>query len=71
MGCIGLATATGLPVSTTHVLTSGVVGALKSSDQKLKFCMISSILVTWLTTLPGSILMAFVISYLLHLGVTT
>jgi inorganic phosphate transporter, PiT family len=71
VGCIGLATVTGLPVSTTHVLTSGVVGALNSSHQRLKFSMISSILVTWLTTLPGSILLAFVISYLLHLGVTT
>lgn len=71
VGCIGLATATGLPVSTTHVLTSGVVGALNSSHEKLKFSMISGILVTWLTTLPGSILLAFTISYLLHLSVTT
>ncbi len=71
MGCIGLATVTGLPVSTTRVLTSGVVAALNSSHQNLKLSMISGILVTWLTTLPGSILLAFVISYLLHLGVTT
>lgn len=71
IGCIGLATATGMPVSTTHVLTSGVVGALNSSHEKLKFSMISGIIITWLTTLPGSILLAFTISYLLHLSVTT
>ena len=57
---IGLATFYGLPVSTTHVLSSGVAGAMVASKgvKNLQRGTIANIALAWVLTLPASILLA-------------
>lgn len=64
--CIGLADATGAPVSTTQVISSGVAGSMVASRAGLKMATLRNILITWITTLPGCILLAFVYGLLFH-----
>jgi inorganic phosphate transporter, PiT family len=68
---IGVAGFTGLPVSTTHIVTSGIGGTMVSSGAGLQYRTISRILMAWVFTLPVTILIAAGIYYLLaapHLG---
>lgn len=62
---IGVAGATGLPVSTTHIVTSGIAGTMVSARAGLQFGMISRIVIAWLFTLPATILIAGGLYYLL------
>jgi len=55
---IGMANVFSLPVSTTHVLSSGVAGTMVANKSGLQGKTISSILVAWVLTLPVSILLA-------------
>ncbi len=57
---IGVSTWLGLPVSTTHVLSSGVAGAMVAGEgrQNLRMATIKNILVAWVFTLPVTILVA-------------
>ena len=57
---IGVSTWFGLPVSTTHVLSSGVAGAMVAGEgrQNLRMATIKNILVAWVFTLPVTILVA-------------
>jgi PiT family inorganic phosphate transporter len=57
---IGLATLTGLPVSTTQVLSSGVAGSMVATNglKNLQGATIKSIAIAWLLTLPVSILLS-------------
>jgi inorganic phosphate transporter, PiT family len=48
----------GLPVSTTHVLTSGVAGTMAESGCGLQWSTIRSLIAAWLLTLPISIMLA-------------
>ncbi|MDP4267567.1 MAG: inorganic phosphate transporter [Bacteroidota bacterium] len=50
----------GLPVSTTHVLSSGVAGSMVSSGgvANLQFGTIKNILIAWVITIPVTILLA-------------
>ncbi|MBF7730079.1 inorganic phosphate transporter [Pseudomonas sp. N040] len=52
---IGLATAYGLPVSTTHVLSSGVAGTMVANKSGLQFDTVRNILIAWVLTLPVTI----------------
>jgi phosphate/sulfate permease len=54
MGTIGLSAAAGLPVSTTHVLSSGIAGTMVADRAGLHGKMVRSILLAWLFTLPAS-----------------
>ncbi len=56
----------GAPVSTTHVLTSGVAGAVVSSGDSLQWNTLRAIVVTWFTTLPGTVVLSFGMSIVLH-----
>jgi PiT family inorganic phosphate transporter len=56
---------TGLPVSTTHIVTSGIGGTMVSSGARLRYGMISRIVIAWLVTLPVTILVAGGLYYLL------
>ncbi len=56
----------GAPVSTTHVLTSGVAGAVVSSGDSLQWDTLRAIVVTWFTTLPGTVILSFALSIVLH-----
>ena len=57
---IGLASGLGLPVSTTHVLSSGVAGAMVASKgiKNLQAGTVKSIVLAWVLTLPATILLS-------------
>lgn len=59
-GTIGLASVTGLPVSTTQVLSSGVAGSMVSSNgiKNLQGGTIRNIAIAWLLTLPITALLS-------------
>ncbi len=58
MGTIFSADALGLPVSTTHVLSSGVAGTMAANHSGLQMSTIRNLAVAWVLTLPVSILLA-------------
>jgi inorganic phosphate transporter, PiT family len=62
---IGTAGFTGLPVSTTHIVTSGIAGTMVTSGAGLQHGMVSRILVAWVLTLPITIVIAGGLYYLL------
>ena len=66
---IGLSSGLGLPVSTTHVLSSGVAGAMTASKgvKNLQPETIKSIAIAWVLTLPVTIILAGGFYYLLQL----
>ncbi|HEY1410686.1 MAG TPA: inorganic phosphate transporter, partial [Rhodopila sp.] len=55
---IGLADMYGLPVSTTHVLSSGVAGTMAASGAGLQWGTVRSMIMAWVLTLPAAILMS-------------
>lgn len=57
---IGLSTHFGLPVSTTHVLSSGIAGSMVASKgiKNLQPDTVRNILIAWLLTLPVVMIMA-------------
>jgi phosphate/sulfate permease len=57
---IGVSTAFGLPVSTTHVLSSGVAGAMVAGEgrQNLQMNTIKNILTAWVFTVPVTIVVS-------------
>jgi PiT family inorganic phosphate transporter len=68
---IGLSTGFGLPVSTTHVLSSGIAGAMVASKgtKNLNNGTLKSIALAWVLTLPVSIILALALFALFHLFV--
>jgi len=54
---IGIASITGMPVSTTHVLSSAVAGTMVANKSGLQFATIKTILMAWVLTLPATILL--------------
>jgi phosphate/sulfate permease len=56
---------TGLPVSTTHIVASGIAGTMVTSGAGLQYGMLSRILMAWVLTLPVTILIAGALYYLL------
>jgi PiT family inorganic phosphate transporter len=61
---IGFSGFSGLPVSTTHIVTSGIAGTMVVSGAGLHFPMLSRIVIAWLVTLPITILIAGGLYYL-------
>jgi phosphate/sulfate permease len=55
---IGLASVSGLPVSTTHVLSSGIAGTMVANRSGLNAGTVRSIAAAWLLTLPVSIVLS-------------
>ncbi len=57
---IGIASATGLPVSTTQVLSSGIAGSMVASGgtKNLQSKTVKNIFIAWMLTLPITMLMA-------------
>ena len=68
---IGLSTGLGLPVSTTHVLSSERAGAMVASKgtKNLNGGTLKAIAMAWILTLPVSILLAIVLFVIFHLFV--
>jgi PiT family inorganic phosphate transporter len=48
----------GLPVSTTHVLSSGIAGTMAANGSGLQWSTIRSIALAWVLTLPAAMLIA-------------
>jgi PiT family inorganic phosphate transporter len=66
MATIGAADAFGLPVSTTHVLSSGVAGTMAANRSGLQGATIRNLLMAWVLTLPVSIALAGALFWLLR-----
>ncbi len=58
MATIGAADMHGLPVSTTHVLSSGVAGTMAANRSGLQRATIRNLLMAWVLTLPMAILLS-------------
>lgn len=58
MSTIGLADLGGLPVSTTHVLSSGVAGTMAAERHGLQYRTVRAILLAWILTLPAAMFLA-------------
>ncbi len=65
-GLIGSAGFSGLPVSTTHIVTSGVAGTMVAAGAGIRRQIVSQIAIAWLLTLPATMLMAGGLFWLLH-----
>jgi PiT family inorganic phosphate transporter len=73
MGTIMVADHFGLPVSTTHVLSSGVAGTMAANNSGLQMATVRNILMAWVLTLPvciflGALLFASALNALALLG---
>jgi PiT family inorganic phosphate transporter len=55
---IGAADGLGLPVSTTHVLSSGVAGTMMANGSGLQWGTVKSLALAWVLTLPVSIILS-------------
>ena len=58
MGTIMAADQFGLPVSTTHVLSSGIAGTMAANGSGVQMETIRNILMAWVLTLPCAILLS-------------
>ena len=55
---IGVADGFGLPVSTTHVLSSGVAGTMVANGSGMQWSTVRSIAMAWVLTLPAAMLLS-------------
>jgi PiT family inorganic phosphate transporter len=58
MATIGVADGLGLPVSTTHVLSSGVAGTMLANGSGIQWTTLRNIALGWVLTLPMAILLS-------------
>jgi len=58
MFTIGAADWFGLPVSTTHVLSSGIAGTMAANHSGLQWSTVRNLAMAWLLTLPASMMLA-------------
>jgi PiT family inorganic phosphate transporter len=66
MATIGAAEMYGLPVSTTHVLSSGVAGTMVANHSGLQWSTVRNLLMAWVLTLPVSIALSASLFWLLR-----
>ena len=57
-GLIGTAGYSGLPVSTTHILSSGVAGTMVGAGSGMQWGTVRSMVFAWILTLPITILLS-------------
>ena len=67
-GTIGAADVFGLPVSTTHVLSSGVAGTMAANGSGLQMATVRNLLMAWVLTLPAAITLSASL-YILFLNI--
>ncbi|MGT2485964.1 inorganic phosphate transporter [Methylobacterium oryzae CBMB20] len=65
-GTIGLAELYGLPVSTTHILSSGVAGTMAANGSGLQMTTVRNMALAWILTLPAAIILAAVLFFILR-----
>jgi PiT family inorganic phosphate transporter len=63
---IGAAEVYGLPVSTTHILSSGVAGTMAANGSGLQWSTVRSIAMAWVLTLPAAIALAGTLYFILR-----
>jgi PiT family inorganic phosphate transporter len=66
MGTIFAADWYGLPVSTTHVLSSGVAGTMAANGSGLQWGTVRNLLMAWVLTLPCAILISGVLYFVFY-----
>jgi len=64
MGTIFAADWYGLPVSTTHVLSSGVAGTMAANKSGLQMSTVRNLIMAWVLTLPAAILLSGVLYFI-------
>jgi PiT family inorganic phosphate transporter len=64
MATISMADNFGLPVSTTHVLSSGVAGTMAANKSGLQWSTIKNIAMAWVFTLPAAALLSGLLFWL-------
>ena len=67
MCTIGLADGLGLPVSTTHVLSTGVAGTMAANRSGLQMSPIRDIALAWVFTLPAAALLSGCLFWIFNL----
>jgi PiT family inorganic phosphate transporter len=67
MATIGAADHLGLPVSTTHVLSSGVAGTMAANHSGLEWSTVRNLLMAWVLTLPAAMLLSGFLFWLFRL----
>jgi PiT family inorganic phosphate transporter len=65
MGTIFAADHFGLPVSTTHVLSSGVAGTMAANGSGIQLSTLRNLLMAWILTLPAAMILSGVLYFLL------
>ena len=65
-GTIGLAELYGLPVSTTHILSSGVAGTMAANGSGLQMSTVRNMALAWVLTLPAAITLAGILFFILR-----
>jgi PiT family inorganic phosphate transporter len=63
MATIGAADGLGLPVSTTHVLSSGVAGTMLANKSGLQMSTVRNLLLAWVLTLPAAMTISGLLFY--------
>jgi PiT family inorganic phosphate transporter len=63
---IGLADNFGLPVSTTHVLSSGVAGTMAADGSGLQWSTVKSMAMAWILTLPAAMILSGTLFFVLR-----
>ena len=58
MATIGAADGFGLPVSTTHVLSSGVAGTMAANHSGIQLSTVRNLALAWVLTLPVAMLLS-------------
>jgi inorganic phosphate transporter, PiT family len=58
MATIGMADYYGLPVSTTHVLSSGIAGTMAANRTGLQWGTVRNLAMAWILTLPAAMLLS-------------
>lgn len=66
---IGISTGFGLPVSTTHVLSSGIAGTMVAQGgiKNLQKKTVKNIAIAWLLTLPVTFVLSAVLFFFLRI----
>ena len=63
MATIGAADWFGLPVSTTHVLSSGIAGTMAANHSGLQWGTVRNLLMAWVLTLPAAMMISGFLFY--------
>jgi len=63
MATIGAADFYGLPVSTTHVLSSGVAGTMAANHSGIQLSTVRNLALAWVLTLPVAMMLSGFLFY--------